>query len=78
MAFAFTKNPRRIFFFFFVNAIVEFEEWSIASIIQVERFRGGVKTFFVNYRINYQKALWFNEANYERIELTQWLSSDLL
>ena len=29
---------------FFVIAIVEFEEWSIASIIQVVRSRGGVKT----------------------------------
>ena len=53
MAFAFTKNPKRNFFF--VNAIVEFEEWSIASIIQVVRSRGGVKTLFVNFRINYQK-----------------------
>ena len=30
---------------FFVNAIVEFEERSIASIIRVARSRGGVKTF---------------------------------
>ena len=29
---------------YFVNAIVEFEEWSIASIIRVVRYRGGVKT----------------------------------
>ena len=29
---------------FFVNAIVEFEKWSIASIIRVVRSRGGVKT----------------------------------
>ena len=29
---------------FFVHAIVEFEEWSIVSIIRVERSRGGVKT----------------------------------
>ena len=29
---------------FFVNAIVEFEEWSIASIIQVVKSQGGVKT----------------------------------
>ena len=42
MAFALTKNPRRNFFF--VNAIVEFKEWSIASIIRVVRSRGGVKT----------------------------------
>ena len=34
-----------VFFFLFCkNAIVEFEEWSITSIIQVVRFRGGVKT----------------------------------
>ena len=31
-------------FSFFVNAIVEFEEWSIASIIRVVRSREGVKT----------------------------------
>ena len=30
---------------FFVNAIVEFGEWSIASIIRVGRSRRGVKTF---------------------------------
>ena len=41
MVFAFTKNPRVKFF---VNAIVEFEVWSIASIIRVLRSRGGVKT----------------------------------
>ena len=31
-------------FFVNANAIVEFEEWSIASIIRVGRFRRGVKT----------------------------------
>ena len=35
MAFAFTKNPRLKLF---VNAIVEFEEWSIASIIVTKSF----------------------------------------
>ena len=52
MAFAFTKNPRRKIY---VNAIVEFEEWSIASIIRVVRSRGGVKTLLWIIRINYQK-----------------------
>ena len=42
---------------FFVNAntIVEFEEWSIASIIRVGRFRRGVENSFLDYRIYYQK-----------------------
>ena len=38
---------------FFVKTIVELEEWSIASIIQVVRSREGV--LCVSYRINYQK-----------------------
>ena len=33
-------------FFVNANAIVEFEEWSIASIIRVGRSRRGVKTLF--------------------------------
>ena len=28
---------------------------------------------FLDYRINYQKALLFNEANHERFELTHWV-----
>ena len=45
-----------IIIIFFVIAIVEFEEWSIASIIWVGRSRRGVKTLlWLNYRINYQK-----------------------
>ena len=49
----FTKNNNnnntasRIFFLFFckfVNAIVEFVEWLTTSIIQVGRFRKGMKT----------------------------------
>ena len=54
---------------FFVNAIVEFGDWSIASIIRVIRSRGGVKPF-CELQNKLPKALRFNEANYERIELT--------
>ena len=44
---AFTKKKKkkiRLGFFVNANAIVEFEEWSIASITLVGRSRRGVKT----------------------------------
>ena len=57
------KNPR----FLNANAIVEFEEWPIASIIRVGRSRRGVKTL-----------LWITEyitksfvIHYEGFELSQ-------
>ena len=53
---AFTKKKLHLaVIFFLVNAIVEFEEWLTTSIIRVGRFRRGVKFFFVDYRMNYQK-----------------------
>ena len=58
---------------FSVKAIVEFEEWLTTSIIRVERSQRGVKTILwitKNYRINYEKALLFNEATYDMFRLT--------
>ena len=46
---SFHTSPRSsgiLGFFVNANAIVEFEEWSIASIIRVGRSRRGVKTLF--------------------------------
>ena len=53
------------------NAIVEFKEWLVASIIRVWKSMGDVKTL-VNYRI--PKAFWFNELNYETFELGQFMA----
>ena len=60
---AFTKKKKD--FFVNANAIVAFEEWSIASIIRVGRSRRGVKTELQN---KLPKALLFitkdlNSAN---------------
>ena len=52
------------------NVIAEFEEWLTASIIPVGRSRRGVKTLFLDYRINYEKLCYLMRKNHNRNDLT--------
>ena len=55
------KKKKILGFFVSANAIVDFEEWLIASILSGE------------LQNKLPKALWFNEVNYKRNGLIQYI-----
>ena len=60
------------------NVIVEVEEWSIAYIIRVRsKYLKKLWKLLWELRNILPKALWFNEANYDRSELTHWIENKL-
>ena len=65
------KKKIRLAVNFFVNAIVEFEEWLTAFILFELEDPGKVWKLFCGFQNKLWKAFFFNEATHNRNELTQ-------